>query len=721
MHSTSPAVASLLAACCLIVFGDQPAPAKLPTGAELRAKVRELSPRIIIDDDSGDASSAAETIPATAEGFLGQRLEMATGGEATTVVFNTGTIGLCATHASKVTDIIRDCFNANCHNLIPGLLEQGLDPLQLAIDYCHGRKKELWGSIRVNDVHDAAHYPRRLSTLKKAHPEYLFGRNPRPLFGQHTGFDFANQPVADLLVALGSEILDYDVDGLLLDFQRNPLVFRSVAFGGEATDAERALFDGIMERLSRHADAASVAAGHGKLLGIRVADDPECCRRMGYDVARWLRNGWIDFIVLGGDRIKLHTDAEALAALPQSPARRYISVDSDRTTVKGPFARRGKAAVYAQMSAAYAAGADGVFLFNLTFPHNNFGSHIKRTTDGYKFHPKNYFPCYVRNLPYASFQAEYESVPQLIDNAAPLVVGSTPVVLKLESGDQPGDDPEVMARGPRLRLVLRCTHRPEAVFNGNQLSKPSGKEDNLYYFVVEPEWLKKGVNTIALRAASDSGAAVQSTLSLLTGQEIAPMPWRRLFDHADGDSPVEASVNGALKLADYGKGRREMVNIAHPLPDFGDNAFVLFFEMKVEQSDTPEAVALRLADGKHCEVVTFEKDRIRFAYAGKGVEFACSDAFHRYELRHRNDGIELLADGRSLLKAPMTCAVADARTRLENALGYDRLRERSLIVGSLSGPGTSVSLWRNISLASNAALLSDCRLSIDFPSAKQGR
>jgi len=695
----------------LLLAEDAIAPPS-PTGAALRAKARELSPRVIIDDDSGDASSAAETIPATAEGFLGQRLETATAGDATTVVFNSGTIGLCATHNSKVTDIIRECFNPNCHNLIPELLEQGLDPLQLAIDHCHGRKKELWGSIRVNDVHDAAHYPRRLSTLKKAHPEYLFGRNPRPLFGQHTGFDFANAPVAELLIALGCEILDYDVDGLLLDFQRNPLVFRSVAFGGEATDAERAVFDGIMERLSRHADAASVSANRGKLLGIRVVDDPECCRRMGYDVSKWLKEGWIDYIILGGDRIKLHTDAEALAALPPSPAKRYISVDSDRTTVKGPFARRGKAAIYAQMAAAYAAGADGVFLFNLSFPHSNFGKHIKRTAEEYKFHPKRYFPCYVRNLPYAVFQSEHESVPQLIDNGVPRAIGATPLTLVIESGDQPGEDTEVLARNPRIKLVLRSTRQLNALLNGHQLAKASSKKDNLHYYDVKPDFLKKGRNLIVLSQAED---VQPNTQCLLKGDARAPLPWRRLFDQAGSGDETEMVVEEALKLLDFGKGSREMMNIAHPLPDFGGTAFAIAFEMKVEESDTPEAVVLRLADGRHCELVTFEKNRIGFAYAGKSIEFVCDDGFHQYELRCNQSDIELFVDGQSRLKAPMECAVHDARTRLENALGYDRLRERSIIVGSLSGPGTSVSLWRNITLSSTVALLSDCMLSIDFP------
>ncbi len=69
-------------------------------GASLRAKARGLSPRVIIDDDSGDVASASEKIPATREGMINQRLVEATSGDVTTVVYNTGTVGLCASHGS---------------------------------------------------------------------------------------------------------------------------------------------------------------------------------------------------------------------------------------------------------------------------------------------------------------------------------------------------------------------------------------------------------------------------------------------------------------------------------------------------------------------------------------------------------------------------------------------------------------------------------------------
>lgn len=75
--------------------------------------------------------------------------------------------------------------------------DQGLDPLQIMVDFCKANGIEIFMSMRMNDIHDAyPQWPELLSQFKKYHPELLFGsREAPPKYGFWSGLDYGRPEV----------------------------------------------------------------------------------------------------------------------------------------------------------------------------------------------------------------------------------------------------------------------------------------------------------------------------------------------------------------------------------------------------------------------------------------------------------------------------------------------------------------------------------------------
>ena len=178
-------------------------------------------------------------------------------------------------------------------NLIHNMYEvnrQGVDYPARVIGRCRHHGISPWISLRMNDVHcnDNLKHPFHSDLWRK--PEYFRKGHP----GYYArGLDYAHPEVRDHYMALVKETLErYDIDGLELDFMREPYLFSK----GEEQEGGRLLTEWIGE-VRQLVDRAAARRKHPIRLGVRVPFEPKTALGLGLDAPAWARQGLVDLVV----------------------------------------------------------------------------------------------------------------------------------------------------------------------------------------------------------------------------------------------------------------------------------------------------------------------------------------------------------------------------------------------------------------------------------------
>ena len=101
------------------------------------------------------------------------------------------------------------------------------------------------------------------------------------------------------------------------------------------------------------------------LIAVRVPDDADYCREMGLDVDQWMKEGLIDMLITTG-YFRLHDWRESVAWAHKYDVCIYPALTDPRVRGEGEQHRRSSEDAYrARAAKAWAAGADGVYCFNL--------------------------------------------------------------------------------------------------------------------------------------------------------------------------------------------------------------------------------------------------------------------------------------------------------------------------------------------------------------------
>ena len=233
---------------------------------------------------------------------------------------------------------------------------------------------EMFGSLRMNDIHDAwggVTYP-----LKRERPDLLIGddhafeqyphlldgEKPKPLGGYPetavlrafwSGFDYAEPEVRRHRLEFIEEFCrKYDLDGLELDYFRHPLFFKP---GEEEEHLDT--MTGFVRQVRRVLNEIGRERGRPYLLATRVPDTPEWCLRTGLDVERWLREGLLDLLIVGGGympyagRYKQFIDLAHRYNVPAYPCMNHFRAHKPMRALS-------------VASNFWALGGDGVYIFN---------------------------------------------------------------------------------------------------------------------------------------------------------------------------------------------------------------------------------------------------------------------------------------------------------------------------------------------------------------------
>ena len=251
---------------------------------------------------------------------------------------------------------------------IEDLKALGVDYLALLAAEAHRLGKWFFAAVRMNDAHanDEERFWYARSRFKREHPELLLGAGTScgayPDWRFDWSFNHARSEVADYFCdIIEKTILNYDVDGIELDFGRaSPFfkdgeVFRNIPTMTGFVRRVRALLDRIGERTGRRLRLmARTGPGVGRSLEV------------GLDVEAWIREGLVDVLVAMSPGY-LYSEADLrghveLAAGTDVLVYGGIEPATYGQCVEGVGERMDMCRAVA--ANAYAEGAKGMYLFN---------------------------------------------------------------------------------------------------------------------------------------------------------------------------------------------------------------------------------------------------------------------------------------------------------------------------------------------------------------------
>ena len=345
----------------------------------LRAAALARPRTFVYNTDGNDAHNWPSNLPVTVENFTGRRLVHALGTRITTVSYCPLSSGFGRLTCRKAGEPYCVRSHRGLKHATADLFAMGTDPLELASQFCRTNGLEIFVSIRVNDTHDAAGSFEKPDPLfpdfKKNNPDCLMGRpekGHRPPFCNWSAVDFSHEKVRAHMRAFVRDLVEnYYLDGIEYDFNRHMQLFKSVAMGGEASQAELDLMTAFMRELRAITEEVGRKKNHPILVVVRAPDSADYCRAVGIDLARWFDEKLVD-IWIGGGYFCLNPWKVSADFAHRHGVKFYASMDETR--IPGAAARRPVPPLKGRMSVpfyaarfadAMASGCDGVYVFNI--------------------------------------------------------------------------------------------------------------------------------------------------------------------------------------------------------------------------------------------------------------------------------------------------------------------------------------------------------------------
>jgi len=254
----------ILALAAIVLLNGDSIMAELSESPELAARrkiMKHKTRRIIYNNDGNELFITKLSSP---DEFLSRRIVPALNTQVDSIFFCTLVTTLYQ-HDTDVAERWDDLVDAigstakyavNARDNMRMLRAAGKDCLALVVERCHEADIEVFWTHRINDIHDCF-TDHLLSQWKRRHPELLMGKpgdntryphsDPR---NRWTALDFQKEEVRDYLFRITEEICQrYDIDGIEIDYFRNPCFFRPTMMFKPVTRAQTDLLtNGALRR-----------------------------------------------------------------------------------------------------------------------------------------------------------------------------------------------------------------------------------------------------------------------------------------------------------------------------------------------------------------------------------------------------------------------------------------------------------------------------------------
>ena len=438
------------------------------------------------------------------------------------------------THDTKVGEFLTLTHQRpGCRNVVPEFVKLGTDPIEVTCKFAHENNLEFFWCNRINDCHDSGHTPEnpyeRFSKLKTEHPEYLFGACQEKLsYGRWSAVDFSHKEIRDLCVQYYTEVCEnYDVDGIEMDFFRHLYLFKNVARGEFASQAQLDTFTNMVTEIREMTERVGMKKGKPILFLVRIPDSIEYCRGVGIDIVTWMSKGLVDIIV-GSDYFRLNPWKYIAALGHKHGVKAYAGLSEPRVSNEHPQLVRLQNPVYrARSAAAWQAGVDGLYIFN---EYNTRSLYLSEIGSALQLKGKNnlYFATYRNASPnsYLKNGSSYKNIP-LVTPSNTVKLDNQSVTYSIEFGDE--------SKQAKVALILYSQGgNPAAVrayLNNSQLNFRKSTGDGLSVYEIPQEAIKPGANSLKL--TNDSGQGI------LTLMDVAVLFYR---DKDDPDTKKLAAL-----------------------------------------------------------------------------------------------------------------------------------------------------------------------------------
>jgi len=238
----------------------------------------------------------------------------------------------------------------------PGMDEAGIDLLTVLMDRCHHHGMQFIADIRMNDRHGVPP-----NGIMKQHPEWA-------LFGG--AWDYTYDGVRQAMLDFTKEVLDgYDVDGIEYDYMRWCHMFKP---GEGKKNAHAHLLTDFTRKTRKLLDDAAKRRGSERLLlGVRVPQILGECEYLGFDLATWIKEGLVDYVV-PSDFMHIDTNmkTEDFVKLTEGTDCKVYPAIHNRISMDAPnehYRLMNLANFRAAAHNFYAFGADGISPYNYQF------------------------------------------------------------------------------------------------------------------------------------------------------------------------------------------------------------------------------------------------------------------------------------------------------------------------------------------------------------------
>jgi len=675
-------------------------PLDLPTLRELRRQAAHRQRRLIFNNDGDDVIYTKKE--PTAEALLALRTSPLLGSQVDSIFYSNSLCFGQSLHRSEVMEPFTCTEEMFQNNSLPQLMAKGIDPIQVMVEFGHEHNIEIFWDMRMNDTHDSmigGYGPYLRPKLKLDHPEYLVGAiDKHPPHGTWSSVNYAVPEIRDLAYRFFEEVCrKFDVDGVEMDFLRHACFFKSVAEGGRASQDELDMMTDLVRRIREMTEREGLRRGRPILIAIRVPDSVEYCRGIGLDVERWLAEGLVD-ILIGSCYFQLSPWEYLIELGHRYGVPVYPSLSESRVQGQTRFSRGSIESYRARAMRAWAAGADGIYIFNYFDPR---GAVWRELGDRESLRTKDklYFVTVRNGSPntYLAEGSQHQRVPILTPtNPSPVPTGE-PTQLELLVGD----DLE-WASEAGLQPQVTCHVRTlgdgnvEVALNGQTLEAPTAA-DQWLDFPVPAGWVKKGANVVSLSAPRQGQPADgQDDWTLVyQGSAMPELPWQKM---GFGSNCLAEVQDGKLLIADRGTEGGSYAFFQYPCS--ADPSEGVVVEVRVKPISGWSSVLIE--DGVSGEEIMFYPDQVKARHCGLTHAMDAADGFHTYRIVTQEKAFRVYVDGELCLDGEglFTRPAWDGRS--------------GVMFGAANSPNVGEALWESVRIRNRAVTLLDLALSIRY-------